>query len=63
LAKRTHWQDYEYVEEGDDLERVVRDKREAWRANKRKKHRRHRHYVNTMLRHLSRDADMWHEEE
>jgi hypothetical protein len=44
--------DYVKIEVADDLDHLVRDKREANRANKRKKHRRNRHYVKTMLRHL-----------
>jgi len=57
MAKRTQIEDYKEVEDTDDLERVVKDKREGKRANKRKQHRRQRHYVKTLLRHLTDDAD------
>lgn len=57
MPKRTYIDDYTRVEAADDLEHLVKDKREAWRASKRNKHRRHRHYVKTMLRHLADNDD------
>ncbi len=57
MPKRTQIKDYEKIESGEDLERLVKDKREAHRGGKPKKNRRHRHYVKTMLRHLTEDTD------
>ncbi len=63
MPKRTHIQDHDKIEVAEDVERIVQDKREHWRANRRKKHRRHRHYVKTMLRHMTEDLALDSEEE
>ncbi len=56
MARRTRIGDVRQVEAADDFEQVVRDKRSTKRASKRKGTQRHRHYVNTMLRHLVADV-------
>lgn len=53
--KRTQIGDYEKIDKAEDLEKLVRDKREAKRANKKKANRRNRHYEKTLLRHLTED--------
>jgi len=55
MPRRTQINDYQEVESTDDLDRVVQDKRTTKRAGRQKKHRRNRHYVKTLLRHLSQD--------
>ena len=57
MGKRTQIEDYQEIEATDDLERVVKDKREGKRANKRKQQRRQRHYIKTLLRHRTQDLD------
>ncbi|MEM9983187.1 MAG: hypothetical protein AAF734_11880 [Bacteroidota bacterium] len=57
MGKRTHIEDYQKVQKADDLNDLVKDKRAAKRANKQKKNRRARHYVKTLLRHLTDDQD------
>lgn len=63
MPRRTQVMDYEHIEAGEDLERLVKDKREAHRGGKPKKNRRHRHYVKTMLRHLAEGPDALGEDE
>lgn len=58
MSKRTQVWDYDKIEVADDVERVVRDKRACHRGGKRKKHRRHRHYVKTLLRHMADDDEV-----
>jgi len=53
MPKRTQIEDYDRVEQSDDLERVVKDKRSNKRASKEKGKRRNRHYTKTLLRHLT----------
>ena len=50
--KRTQIQDFEKIEQAKDLEELVKDKRVGKRANKKKAHRRNRHYGKNLLRHL-----------
>jgi hypothetical protein len=57
MGKRTSIKDYQEIEHAEDLDRVVKDKRVNKRASKQKKHRRNRHYVKTLLRHLSEAED------
>ena len=58
MGKRTQIEDYKKVNNAADLDQVVRDKRTAKRANKKKAKRRNRHYVKTLLRHLKEDNDL-----
>lgn len=51
--KRTQIQDFSIIENADDLQRVVKDKRKAKRANKSKAKRRNRHYQKSLLKHLT----------
>lgn len=53
MGKRTSIKDYQNIEHAEDLNRVVKDKRVGKRASRQKKHRRNRHYVKTLLRHLT----------
>jgi hypothetical protein len=53
MSRRTQPMDYVRIEAAEDVELLVKDKREVHRANKQEKHRRHRHYVRTMLRHMA----------
>lgn len=50
--KRTQIQDFEKIEQAQDLEDLVKDKRVGKRANKKKANRRNRHYGKDLLRHL-----------
>jgi hypothetical protein len=50
--KRTQIQDFEKIEQAQDLEDLVKDKRVDKRANKKKANRRNRHYGKDLLRHL-----------
>jgi len=54
MAKRTSITDADQVDAADDLEHVVRDKREAWRAGGAKARRRQRRYKKLLTRHLVR---------
>jgi hypothetical protein len=58
MPRRTHVEDYVHIEAPDDIDHVVKDKREAQRAGRPKRHRRQRHYVKTLLRHLAQDGDL-----
>ncbi len=51
MPLRTQVNKVDHIENADDLERVVSDKRMAKRAKSRK-NRRNRHYVKTMLRNI-----------
>ena len=57
MSRRTHIEDYEQIEQSNDLVHIVKDKRQQKRANSKKVKRRNRHYVKTMLRHLKDDLD------
>jgi uncharacterized protein (DUF2336 family) len=59
--KRTQIDDYKKIENADDLEEVVKDKRTAKRANKKKARRRNRHYNKNLLRHLTDHYDQENE--
>ena len=54
MPKRTSITDLDRVEEVDDLEEVVRDKRENWRATGAKARRRQRRYKNLLTNQLMR---------
>jgi hypothetical protein len=57
VGKRTQIQYYDKVERAEDLEVIIKDKRKAKRANKKKVKRRNRHYQKTILKHLSSDFE------
>ena len=48
MTSRTYEADAEYIETADDLDDLVHDKREGWRANSSKARRRQRRYKNRM---------------
>ena len=52
MTKRTYERDAVLIEIADDLENIVRDKREAWRANPSKATRRQRRYKKRLLNEL-----------
>jgi hypothetical protein len=54
MAKRTQISDFQKIQQADDLERIVKDKREHKRANKKKRSQRNRHYEKALLRNLQR---------
>ena len=54
MARRTREADAELVETVDDLEELVQDKRQNWRANSVKVRRRQRRYKNRLTQELMR---------
>ena len=54
IARRTREADAELIETVDDLEELVQDKRESWRANASKARRRQRRYKNRLTNELAR---------
>ena len=54
MARRTREADAELIETADDLEELVQDKRESWRANASKARRRQRRYKNRLTNELAR---------
>ena len=54
MARRTREADAELIEPVDDLEDLVQDKRESWRANASKARRRQRRYKNRLTNELAR---------
>ena len=54
MARRTREADAELIETVDDLEELVQDKRESWRANASKARRRQRRYKNRLTNELTR---------
>ena len=54
MARRTREADSELIETVDDLEELVQDKRESWRANASKARRRQRRYKNRLTNELAR---------
>ena len=54
MARRTREADAELVETVDDLEELVQDKRQNWRANSSKARRRQRRYKNRLTQELMR---------
>ncbi len=54
MARRTREADAELIETVDDLEELVQDKRESWRANASKARRRQRRYKNRLTYELAR---------
>ena len=54
MARRTREADAELIETVDDLEELVQDKRQSWRANSIKARRRQRRYKNRLTNDLVR---------
>jgi len=54
MAKRTSPSDAQRITISDDLEDLVQDKREGWRASNAKSRRRQRRYKNLLTSHLTR---------
>ena len=52
MTKRTYERDAVLIEIADDLENIVRDKREVWRASPSKAIRRQRRYKKRLLNEL-----------
>ena len=52
MTKRTYERDAILIERADDLENIVKDKRELWRANLSKATRRQRRYKKRLLNEL-----------
>ena len=55
MARRTYGADAEYIETADDLDDLVQDKRESWRANSSKARRRQRRYKKRVTHELIRN--------
>ena len=62
MARRTREEDAELIETADDLEELVQDKRQNWRANSSKARRRQRRYKNRLTQELLR-MDIGHPKE
>ncbi|MEM8869629.1 MAG: hypothetical protein AAGB10_19210 [Pseudomonadota bacterium] len=56
MPKRTSLKDAKRVETADDLDDVVQDKREGWRATAAKARRRQRRYTKRMTNEIARLA-------
>ena len=54
MARRTREADAELIETVDDLEELVKDKRQSWRANSSKARRRQRRYKNRLTNEIAR---------
>ena len=54
MTRRTREADAELIETVDDLEELVQDKRQSWRANASKARRRQRRYKNRLTNELAR---------
>ena len=52
MTKRTYEKDAFLIERADDLENIVKDKREIWRSNPSKAIRRQRRYKNRLINEL-----------
>ncbi|MEL7097817.1 MAG: hypothetical protein AAGM84_03205 [Pseudomonadota bacterium] len=57
MAKRTDPRDAQRIERADDLEDIVQDKREGWRASGAKARRRQRRYKSLLTRQILKDGD------
>ncbi|WP_425039499.1 hypothetical protein [Primorskyibacter sp. S187A] len=56
MPKRTSLKDAKRVETADDLDDIVQDKREGWRATAAKARRRHRRYSKRLTDEIARLA-------
>ncbi len=52
MTKRTYERDAVLIEIADDLENIVKDKREIWRSNSSKANRRQRRYKKRLISEL-----------
>ncbi len=52
MTRRTYEKDGMSIEVADDLNKLIKDKRECWRANSRKARRRQRRYENRLTKEL-----------
>ena len=52
MTRRTYEADAEHIETADDLDDLVQDKREGWRANSSKARRRQRRYKKRLTHEL-----------
>ena len=62
MPKRTSPQDAADITQADDLQHVVHDKREGWRANPAKARRRQRRYTGLLTRELLKQGGVAEEE-
>lgn len=56
MSRRTYESDGYLVVEPQDLDQLVKDKREGWRASQAKARRRQRRYKKRLLAELARDS-------
>ncbi len=56
MSRRTYESDGHLVVEPQDLDELVKDKREGWRASQAKARRRQRRYKKRLLTELTRDS-------
>ncbi len=56
MPKRTDPRDAADINQADDLQHIVHDKREGWRANPAKARRRQRRYTGLLTRQLLRNG-------
>ena len=56
MSRRTYESDGHFVVESQDLDELVKDKREGWRASQAKARRRQRRYKKRLLTELARDS-------
>ena len=52
MTRRTYEKDAIFIERADDLENIVKDKREIWRSNPSKANRRQRRYKKRLVSEL-----------
>ncbi len=52
MTRRTYERDAIFIERADDLENIVKDKREIWRSNPSKANRRQRRYKKRLISEL-----------
>ena len=52
MTRRTYERDAIFIERADDLENIVKDKREIWRSNLSKANRRQRRYKKRLISEL-----------
>jgi hypothetical protein len=52
MPRRTYEKDAQYIEVADDLDEIVKDKRERWRANSSKANQRQRRYKKRLTKQL-----------
>jgi|TARA_B110000977_G_scaffold138713_1_gene176153 hypothetical protein len=52
MPRRTYEKDAQFIEVADDLDEIVKDKRESWRANSSKANQRQRRYKKRLTKQL-----------